>query len=227
VKNPVGYDPTNYPDRAKARRSVVLDAMVKEHVIDRATADRIDKSTLGLHVKPTPNGCVSSKAPFYCDYVRRYLLADPGLGRTVDERQQLINSGGLTIRTTMRLPFQRAADHATHTHVRATDDAVGSMAMVQPGTGNVLAVSHSRPMGRDRAKGETFLNFAVPSQYGDAAGFQPGSTFKLFTLASALEQGLPPTTAYYAPGQAHIPQNEFRTCDGPYPNYATWDPNNS
>jgi membrane peptidoglycan carboxypeptidase len=227
VKNPVGYDPTKYPDRAKARRSVVLEAMVKEHVITQEQADQIDKSGLGLHVKPTPNGCVGSKAPFFCDYVRRYLLADPALGKTVDERQRLLTSGGLTIRTTMKVPFQRAADNATHHHVRATDQAVGAMAMVQPGTGNVLAVSHSRPMGRDKAKGETFLNYAVPSGYGDAAGFQPGSTFKLFTLAAALEQGLPPETAYYAPGQVHIPQNEFRTCNGPYTSFDTWDPHNS
>jgi membrane peptidoglycan carboxypeptidase len=227
VKNPVGYDPTKYPDRAKARRHVVLDAMVKEHVVDRAEADRIDKSTLGLHVKPTPNGCVGSRAPFFCDYVRRYLLADPALGRTVDERQQLLTSGGLTIKTTMRLPFQRAAERATHAHVNATDEAVGAMAMVQPGTGKVLAVAHSRPMGRDKSKGETFLNYAVPDDYGDAAGFQPGSTFKLFTLASALEQGLPASTSIYAPSHIDIAQNEFRTCDGPYTNYADYPVNNS
>jgi membrane peptidoglycan carboxypeptidase len=227
VKNPVGYDPTRYPDRAKARRTVVLDAMVKEHVITRAQADQIDKSGLGLEVKPTPNGCVGSQAPFFCDYVRRYLLADPALGKTVEERQRLLTSGGLTIRTTVRLPFQRAADGAARRHVRPTDQAVGALAMVQPGTGKVLAVAQSRPMGRDRGKGETFLNYTVPPQYGDAAGFQPGSTFKLFVLASALEQGLPAETAFYSPGQVHIPQNEFRTCSGPYPSYSTWDPHNS
>jgi len=227
VKNPSGYDPTQYPDRARARRQVVLNRMADLKVIPRAKADQINASGLGLKVSPTPNGCLGSKAPFFCDYVRRYLLADPALGTTVAARQELLNSGGLTIKTTMRVPFQRAADRATSSHVRATDNAVGALAMVQPGTGKVLAISQSRPMGRNKAKGQTFLNRAVDTKYGDAAGFQPGSTFKLFTLASALEQGLPPTTSFYSPEQVHIPQNEYRTCDGPYTSYDTWDPHNS
>ena len=63
--------------------------------------------------------------------------------------------------------------------------------MVQPGSGDVLAISQSRPMGRNSKKGETFLNYVVDSKYGDSNGFQGGSTFKVFVLAAALEQGLP------------------------------------
>ena len=43
--------------------------------------------------------------------------------------------------------------------------------------------------------GETFLNYVVDSKYGDSGGFQAGSTFKIFVLAAALEQGLPTSTA--------------------------------
>ena len=67
----------------------------------------------------------------------------------------------------------------------AFDSAVGGLAMVEPRTGNVKALSQSRPMGRDRAKGETYLNYVVPERFGDSAGFQAGSTFKAFTLAAA------------------------------------------
>ena len=45
-------------------------------------------------------------------------------------------------------------------------------------------------MGRERKKGQTFLNYVVDSKYGDSNGFQAGSTFKVFVLAAALEQGL-------------------------------------
>ncbi|WP_310961552.1 transglycosylase domain-containing protein [Nocardioides terrisoli] len=228
VKNPSGYAPTEYPARAKARRHVVLDRLAQLKIISQQKADKIDAGGLGLKVSPTPNGCVSSKAPFFCDYVRRYLLDDPSLGKTVDDRKELLNSGGLTIKTTLRLPFERAALRATHDAVRPTDHAVGALAMVQPGSGDVLAISQSKPMGRSKAKGETFLNHVVDQKYGDAAGFQPGSTFKLFVLSAALTQGLAPhATRFFAPDQAHIPQNEFRTCKGPYPNVATWDPHNS
>ena len=36
VKNPVGFDPTNYPDRALYRRNIVLDRMAQLNVITRA-----------------------------------------------------------------------------------------------------------------------------------------------------------------------------------------------
>ncbi len=227
VKNPVGFAPTRFPDRAKARRDIVLARMAQLDIIPSAKADRLEGKRLGLKLHRSSNGCVSSKAPFFCDYVRRYLLADGALGRTRDDRAQLLRSGGLTIKTTLDLRFQRAADAATHAAVQPTDQAIGALAMVEPGTGQVRAVSQSRPMGRNGKKGETYLNYVVNSKYGDSGGFQAGSTFKVFVLAAALEQGLPTSTAFDSPAQVHIPQNEFETCNGPYPVYSTWDPRNS
>jgi membrane peptidoglycan carboxypeptidase len=227
VKNPVGYDPTTYPDRALERRNLVLNRMAGLGDIDQTEADQLAAKKLGLKISPATNGCVGSPAPFFCDYVRRYLLADPALGQTVDDRRQLLESGGLTIKTTLDLRYQEAADRSTAAHVAPTDNAIGALAMVEPGTGNVKAISQSRPMGRNKKKGETYLNYVVNSKYGDANGFQAGSTFKLFVLASALEQGLPTSTKFKSPQTLHIPQNEFQDCDGPYPNYAPWDVNNS
>ena len=227
VKNPGGYDPTKYPERAEARRNVVLDRMAQLGVITQARAAKLTKKGLGLDVLPNPNGCVDSKAAFFCAYVYQYLLSDPALGKTVTDRTQLINEGGLTIKTTLRLAFQRAADTATSQAVYPTDQAVGALAMVEPGTGNVLALSQSRPMGRNKKVGQTFLNYAVDQKYGDAAGFQPGSTFKLFVLASALTQGLPISTGFYSPNVINVPQNQFRTCEGPYSNYADYTVHNS
>ena len=227
VQNPVGYSPTQFPDRAVARRNIVLARMAQLHVIPKATADRLEQSGLGLNVQQSINGCVSSKAPFFCDYVRRYLLADPSLGRTVEARRELLNAGGLTIKTTVDLRFQRAADAAVRRHVYPTDQAIGAIAEIQPGTGNVMAIAQSRPMGRNSKKGQTFLNYVVPSQYGDSAGFQAGSTFKLFVLAAALEEGIPPSTSFNSPPHMSIPQNEYPDCNGPYPVYAPWNVNNS
>jgi membrane peptidoglycan carboxypeptidase len=227
VKNPVGFDPTTYPDRALARRNVVLERMAELHVIEPAVAQKYVKQPLGLHVQRSRNGCLGTKAAFFCDYVRRYLLADPSLGKTVQDRAQLINSGGLTIKTTVDLAFQRAADQATADAVNPRDQAIGALAMVQPGTGEVMGISQSRPMGRDKKKGQTFLNYVVDDKYGDSGGFQAGSTFKIFVLAAALEQGLPTSTSFNSPAQVQIPQNDFADCDGPYPVTSTWNPHNS
>ncbi|MFL6003953.1 MAG: transglycosylase domain-containing protein, partial [Nocardioides sp.] len=124
VKNPVGYDPTTFPDRALSRRNTVLSRMAAVGDIPQAEADQLAATDLGLKVSPSRNGCLGSKAAFFCDYVRRYLLADPSLGKTVEDRQTLLNSGGLTVKTTLDLRFQEAADRATSAHVRPTDQAI-------------------------------------------------------------------------------------------------------
>lgn len=227
VKNPVGFDPTSYPDRALARRNVVLNRMAELNVIEPVMAERLTKLPLRLKVSKSRNGCLGTKAAFFCDYVRRYLMADQSLGRTAADRAQLINSGGLTIKTTVDLDYQRAADRATDAAVNERDEAIGALAMVQPGTGDVMGISQSRPMGRERKKGQTFLNYVVDSKYGDSNGFQAGSTFKVFVLAAALEQGLPTSTRFNAPERMSIPQNDFADCDGPYPVSSTWNLGNS
>ena len=111
----------------------------------------------------------------------------------------MLKNGGLTIKTTIDMTAQQAADNAVAAHVNPTDGAIGALAMVEPGTGNVLALAQSRPMGNRKKQGETYLNFTVPKEYGDANGFQAGSTFKVFMLAAALGQGLPLTTQFDSP----------------------------
>ena len=227
VKNPVGFDPTTFRDRAVARRNVVLNRMAELNVLEPAVASRLAARPLGLKVSSSRNGCLGTKAPFFCDYLRRYLMSDKSLGKTAADRAQLINGGGLTINTTVDLDYQRAADAAAKASVRPRDQAIGALAMVKPGSGDVMAIAQSRPMGRERKLGETFLNYVVDSKYGDSNGFQAGSTFKVFVLAAALEQGLPTSTRFNAPEQVNIPQNEFMDCDGPYPVSALWSPSNS
>ncbi|MEI2670057.1 MAG: transglycosylase domain-containing protein [Marmoricola sp.] len=229
VKNPTGYSPVRFPDRAKARRDVVLSRMGQLNVIPAQEATALQQTDLDLNVAPTGNGCMASKsAPFYCDYVRRYLLDDPALGATVADRERLLDQGGLVIQTTMAPAFQRAATNAAQGAVDPTDMAIGALAMVEPGTGNVLGIGQSRPMGRDKAKGQTFLDYAVPTQYGDSNGFQAGSTFKLFVIAAALEQGMSPYTSISSPAQVSLAMNKFMLCNGePYSSYDTWAPRNS
>jgi membrane peptidoglycan carboxypeptidase len=217
VKNPVGFDPTRFKDRAIARRNVVLNRMAELNVADPVSVARLTRLPLGLKVTRSRNGCLGTRAAFFCDYVRRYLIADPALGKTTAERAQLLTSGGLTIKTTVDLRFEKAAEEAAANRVRATDQAIGAVAMVEPGTGNVLGIGQSRPMGRDRKKGQTFLNYVVDKKYGDSNGFQGGSTFKVFVLAAALEQGLSSHTAFVSPEAITIPNGSYPDCDGNYP----------
>ncbi|KQQ42662.1 MULTISPECIES: penicillin-binding protein [unclassified Nocardioides] len=227
VKSPDGYDPTNSPDRAIERRNVVLDRMAELSVIPGTKADRLKDTPLRLKVTNTPNGCVSTVAPFFCDYVVNYLMEDPALGDTRRERKDMLLSGGLRIRTTLDQSFQEAADASVASHVYPTDTAIGGLAMVEPRTGNVRAIAQSRPMGDDMAAGETYLNYAVNEKYGDSAGFQGGSTFKAFVLAAAVEDGIPLTETIYSPPTISISESAFEDCDGEPYGYGTWSPSNS
>ncbi|MGZ6745314.1 MAG: penicillin-binding protein [Nocardioides sp.] len=227
VKNPTGYDPTNSPDRAIERRNVVLDRMAELNVISHERATKVKKKGLGLHVVASKNGCVFSRAPFFCDYVINTLLKDPSLGRTPEERKRLLYSGGLTIRTTIDLRDQDAADASVRSHVYPTDQAIGALAMVEPRTGDVKAIAQSRPMGRNRAAGETYLNYVVPHKYGDANGFQAGSTFKAFVLATAINDGIPLSTSFESPPEKVMPYSAYADCDGNPLVGGVWDVHNS
>ena len=227
VKNPTQFDPTNNPGESRQRRNVVLARMADLNVISMSEARRASRQGLGLKVTPTRNGCVGAQGEFFCDYVRNYLEQDSALGRTVNERRELIDTGGLTIETTLGPRFQQAADAAVRANVNPADQAIGGLAMVEPGSGAVRALSQSRPMGADKANGQTYLNYVVPKEYGDANGFQAGSTFKVFVLAAAIKQGIPLSTRINSPQTVSIEPSELETCDGTLASYDTWTPSNS
>ena len=226
VQNPTAFDPTNSPDRARDRRDIVLDRMAQLNVITDDKADQVQAKGLKLDPQPSENGCVYSRAPFFCDYVLSYLRKDESLGKNPEERMRLLKSGGLTIRTTIDLREQVAADKAVSAHVFPKEQAIGGLAVVEPGTGEVKALAQSRPMGRNRDRGETFLNYTVPKKYGDSNGFQAGSTFKVFVLAQAIEQGIPLNKVIQSPGTLLQPYSEYKNCDGSPYGSGTWELDN-
>ncbi|MFT4009668.1 MAG: penicillin-binding protein [Nocardioidaceae bacterium] len=230
VKNPTKYDPTNNPSEARDRRDVVLNRMAALNVITPERAQKVTARGLGLKVKRTQNGCVTamrSQGSWFCDYLRQYLLADKQLGKTVKAREQLLDTGGLTIYTTLDPRYQIAANKAVKAHVYARDNAIGGLAMVVPGTGEVRALAQSRPMGRDRKKGQTFLNYVVPKKYGDSNGFQAGSTFKVFVLAAAIEQGIPLRTKIKSPQEYVVKGSSLHDCPGEGGGFSDWHVENS
>ncbi len=171
---------------------------------------------------------MNSTAPFYCDYVLSYLMQDTSLGKTVDDRKKLLYSGGLTIKTTMQPANEKAANAAANAHVHAKDNAIGGLAEVEPGSGNVLALAQSRPMGRDvKKKGQTYINYTVPQEYGDAPGFQAGSTFKVFVLATAINDGISLHTAFDAQHTMTFDESDYANCPGQPGFVGTWTVSNS
>lgn len=225
VKNPVEFDPRVYPERALQRRNLVLGAMASNGKISQSEADDLMAKPLGLKITSFPNGCVTSNAAFSCDYVRRYLLAEPALGATVEERRARLERGGLTIKSSIDVRMQKAINKAVKSTVAPKDRAIGSIALVEPGTGKVRGLAQSRPRGRDKKAGESYINFAVPRKFGDSGGFPAGSTFKYFTVAAALKKGIPVSKTYNSPQNLTMPAGTYFDCEGG--GTGTWRVSNS
>ncbi|MBA3528112.1 MAG: penicillin-binding protein, partial [Propionibacteriaceae bacterium] len=110
VQNPDTNNPVKNPSAARDRRDVVINRMAELKLITPQQVAAAKKTGFNLDdVKPTRNGCVGTRYPFLCDYVRRTLLASPSLGKTVEERKNLINRGGLTIQTAIDAKTQDIA----------------------------------------------------------------------------------------------------------------------
>ncbi|HPU13397.1 MAG TPA: transglycosylase domain-containing protein [Aeromicrobium sp.] len=212
VQNPEQFNPRIYPERALQRRNIVLAVMGQQNKIPVTEAEKLIAKPIGLKMTTFPNGCVDSGAAFSCDYIRRYLLQEPALGATLKERQAMLERGGLTIKSNIDLSMQNAVNVAVKSQVGATDKAIGAMALVEPGTGKVRALGQSRSMGKE--KGESYINYAVPTKYGDSNGFQAGSTFKMFTAAAAIEDGISTGRRYSSPQTMSFATGAFKDCDG-------------
>jgi membrane peptidoglycan carboxypeptidase len=207
VQSPEAYDPRTNPHAARDRRDIVLAQMAKYHFISSRAYTHALSRPIKLHLHVQGNGCETSAAPYFCDYVQHVIETSPAFGRTVAERKRLLLRGGLTIHTTLQPRVQHAADHAVRDYVHPRDKSgiAAAEAVVQPGTGKVLALSVNRPYGQDAKKGQNTLDYAVDKQFGGGdRGFPAGSTFKLFVLAAALKQGIPLNTTIYAPPQTTV-----------------------
>jgi membrane peptidoglycan carboxypeptidase len=216
VRYPSLYDPLVNPDESEQRRNFVLQRMADENMISQRKADAFMQVPLKDILDPSDltRGCAVSKVPWFCSYVEQSFLADPAYGRTVADRRRLLNGGGLTIRTTLQMDDQAAAEAAVEQYLPTGDpsERVAAIAMIEPGTGNVTAMDQNLNYGDgDNA---SYINNAVDARYSGTNGQQPGSTFKIFTVAAAIEQGLPMAEGIYAPSDRVMPYGSYDNCDG-------------
>jgi membrane peptidoglycan carboxypeptidase len=175
------YDPIAYPDAARERRNQVLNRMHDlGHITDQELADVSASPVQTTPGARAPNGCAyATIGGFFCAYLEQYLTGTLGLTQTQ------IDNGGWTIQTTLRPDMQAAGDQAVLNALPLGDPLAAMYSAVEPGTGEVLALSVNRRYGCDVSVDpacESVVLNVVPSQGS-------GSTYKVFTAASALEQG--------------------------------------
>jgi len=197
VQNPARFDPLTQPATALARRNVVLARMAQLHYVTPATARAAEKTGLKLRysVASLQEGCDSGTArhsAWFCDYVLAELRTDPAYREAY---AQLNTTGGLKIYTTMNEQDQRAAQDAVNYMLPAPPSGwnpgqnAAAEVLIQPGTGRVRAIAVDRPYGTSRQQDS--IDYAVDTAQNGGAGVQTGSSSKLFTLVTALKEGVP------------------------------------
>ncbi|MGW3352699.1 transglycosylase domain-containing protein [Nonomuraea rubra] len=218
VQDPNATDPNlgkQQRERLLERRNVVLDRMAELGKITEAEAAKAKAAKLGYKGTRIPGGCESSEHPYFCLYVRHEILGNPDFGRTAKARLAMLNRGGLTITTTLDPAMQAAADRALKRYVHPSDAPVASQALVEPGTGAIKAMAASRRYGTNAARNEISYNVVANTAHGGGIGFQPGSTFKTFTLITALQQGMKLDDGLAAGAGYRAPAySTFKTCKG-------------
>jgi membrane peptidoglycan carboxypeptidase len=232
VENPSLYNPILNPTEALARRNIVLGRMAAtKNGITNAQAVTAEKAPLGLNLGAVQSGCEAASvgtAGYFCQYVEEVFLHDSAYGATPLDRAKLLATGGLQIYTTLDPKDQTAAnnavnyvmpDHSGYFNPGRNGD---TEAMVQPGTGEIRAIAEDRPYGS--RSGQTELDYAVNTAYGGAAGVQTGSSSKLFTLVTALEQGTPFGFTKTVPGSESV--TGYSNCQG-QPITTPWQVNNA
>ena len=208
VANPSAFDPTQHTAAAKARRDLVLRDMLQQHYITRA---QFEYGT----AQPLPTAAMLQQpqepaaAPYFTSWLRPQILSAMGLNRGVPANVAEYRAfyGGLKIRTTLDLHMQQAADQAISQELpyEGPQSPVASLVAIDNRTGEVRAM-----VGGPIVNGEEdFVHH--PFNLATEAERQPGSAFKPFTLAVALESGYGPSSLLLsAPAQFTVPGTHGR-----------------
>jgi membrane peptidoglycan carboxypeptidase len=201
--------------------------MVRAGFITSSQAAESGAQPLVLHPTSQPSGCTDiaggrDDRGFFCDLVHTWWDSQPAFGASVAEREAALRRGGYTIVTSLDVGIQDAALHNVLSVYGYDNPRALPTAVVQPGTGRVLAMAVNRHyrVSATQPAARNYPDTVNQLIAGDdkLAGYPAGSTFKMFTMLAAVEAGLPLDTGFDAPSRLptrwvdHGPGN----CNGRY-----------
>jgi penicillin-binding protein 1A len=196
------YSPLVHPDRALARRALVLKRLRET---DAITEDQY-RSALGKPLQLAPSRGSGGSSLYFADYLRPQL--EEALG------ENLIYRGGLTVQTTLREGWQRIAEQAIRNGLSTleqrhggggeeSESPQGAVVILDAATGMIRAMVGGRDYGTSQ------FNRAFQAER------QPGSAFKPIIYAYALERGYSPSDRIYDSPVSY-----------PQPDGTRWEPHN-
>jgi penicillin-binding protein 1A len=230
-KSPVYYDPGVYPERARQRRDLILGLMAQQGLVTLTAANTAKRE----RIQVAPNTGLSAPSHYFVDAVRQeaariginvfgggyrvYTTLDPALQRAatsaladgIARLEALPNYQHARFGAPPKPPADAATPAPAQPTPASTDYLQGAAVVLDPATGDVRALVGGRSYA------------ASPFNRATQALRQPGSSFKPFLYAKALESGLAssaivPDTAITIPledGTTYEPKNVDTVFMGP------------
>jgi penicillin-binding protein 1B len=178
IQGPMRYSPTQHAETAQQRRNIVLEAMTRDGWI---AADEASATSSGPVVVAASSHADNSLAPYFVDYVNR---AADSQSDASSANQRIYTTIDLDLQQLAEVALKKQLDRLDATRKDQTERPQAALVALDPKTGNVLAMVG----GRDYA--ESQLNRATDARR------QPGSTFKPFVYAAAIEDGMSPVQMF-------------------------------
>lgn len=236
IPAPSRFEPRGNLGAAERRRQLVLGQMLDQGYLDQREYDEARRQRLwrlqaGLPVPPSvtvvhPPQEQYSEHPYFLDYLRRYLVAKYG--------PATVFRGGLEVHTGLDPALQAAAEKAVADSLNGSEPPLEmALTAVEPDTGFVRAMvggrdfnaaqgqvnlalgKCARPQKKDLQRVDVAASCWEPDAValdGGGTGRQPGSSWKPFVLAAALENGISEDKVYPAPGSYRIPDCTGKGC---------------
>jgi penicillin-binding protein 1A len=173
--DPASYDPVANPRAARQRRNLVLQRMLEQAMIGPKEFLAAKAAPLPRPADVRPPG-IQGPAHYFGNYVKQQLIDRYGTAG--------VFGGGLRVTTTIDLELQKRARRAISKWLTNPDGPSAALVAIDPRDGRVLAMVGGKSIR------ESEFNLAVQAER------QPGSAFKPFVLAAALERGVAPATQF-------------------------------
>lgn len=192
-KAPTYYSPYGtHLDRLNARKNLVLREMLENGLITQEEHDSAKEEK----VEFKPSTASNIKAPHFVMYVKEYLTQKYG--------EEMVESGGLKVITTLDLELQQAAEQIVQRYAEENkvrfNASNAAMVAIDPKTGGIITMVGSRNYFDTEIDGN--FNVAV------ARTRQPGSSFKPIVYAAAFNKGYTPETVVF-----DVPTQFSAQCD--------------
>jgi penicillin-binding protein 1A len=174
--DPSRFDPAANRPAARRQRNIALRLMFEQGDITARQLRNSSRKSLPRPEEIRPPGTQSEQGQYFTNYVKQQLIDKYGTST--------VFGGGLRVRTTIDLGLQKKAQEAIGKWLDDPKGPTAALVAIDPRNGDVLAMVGGTSFRRSQ------FNLAVQGER------QPGSSFKPFVLADALDQGIAPQTTF-------------------------------